>query len=88
MGGQAGDHGAVKIGGQTFAILYTIKDKAGRFLHQLAPACALDASKLSLVGQPATLAVSPMARRAISRHHSHFEYFLFCFFHFFIQVSS
>jgi alanyl-tRNA synthetase len=70
MGGQAGDHGAVKILGQTFAILYTIKDKAGRFLHQLAPACALDIAKLNVVGQPATLAVSPMARRAISRHHT------------------
>jgi alanyl-tRNA synthetase len=70
MGGQAGDHGAVKILGQTFAILYTIKDKSGRYLHQLAPACALDIAKLNVVGQPATLAVSPMARRAISRHHT------------------
>jgi alanyl-tRNA synthetase len=70
MGGQAGDHGAVKILGQTFAILATIKDKSGRFLHQLAPACALDIAKLNVVGQPATLAVSPMARRAISRHHT------------------
>jgi len=70
MGGQAGDHGAVKILGQTFAILYTIKDKTGRYLHQLAPACALDIAKLNVVGQPATLAVSPMARRAISRHHT------------------
>jgi len=70
MGGQAGDHGAVKIAGQTFAILYTIKDKAGRFLHQLAPACAVDIAKLNVIGQPATLAVSPMARRAISRHHT------------------
>jgi alanyl-tRNA synthetase len=70
MGGQAGDHGAVKINGQTFAILYTIKDKAGRYLHQLAPACAIDAAKLDLVGKPAVLAVSPMNRRAISRHHS------------------
>jgi alanyl-tRNA synthetase len=70
MGGQAGDHGAAKIGGQNFAILDTIKDKAGRHLHQLAPACALDMSKLSLVGQPAQLGVSPLTRRAISRHHS------------------
>ncbi|MBI5380914.1 MAG: alanine--tRNA ligase [Opitutae bacterium] len=70
MGGQAGDHGAAKIAGQTFAITYTIKDKSGRFLHQLAPACALDVGKLSLVGQTAKLAVSPLNRRAISRHHS------------------
>jgi alanyl-tRNA synthetase len=30
----------------------------------------LDMSKLSLVGQPAQLGVSPLTRRAISRHHS------------------
>ncbi len=70
MGGQAGDHGAAKIGGQNFAVLDTLKDKAGRHLHQLAPACALDISKLSLIGQPAQLGVSPLTRRAISRHHS------------------
>jgi alanyl-tRNA synthetase len=70
MGGQAGDHGAAKIAGQIFAIVYTIKDKSGRYLHQLAPACALDAAKLSLTGQTAKLVVSPMARRAIARHHT------------------
>jgi alanyl-tRNA synthetase len=70
MGGQAGDHGAVKIDGQTFAILDTLKDKAGRHLHQLAPACAADAARLSLVGKAAKLQVSPLTRRAISRHHS------------------
>jgi alanyl-tRNA synthetase len=70
MGGQAGDHGAAKIAGQIFAIVYTIKDKSGRYLHQLAPACALDAAKLHLIGQTAKLVVSPMARRAIARHHT------------------
>jgi alanyl-tRNA synthetase len=70
MGGQTGDHGAVKIEGQTLAITTTIKDKSGRHLHQLARACALDAAKLSLVGGKATLAVSPMSRRSISRHHT------------------
>lgn len=70
MGGQAGDHGAAKIDGQTFAITYCIKDKAGRHLHQLAPACALDVSKRSLVGKAARLAVSPLNRRSISRHHT------------------
>jgi len=70
MGGQTGDHGVAKIAGQVFAIVYTIKDKAGRHLHQLAPACALDAAKLHLVGQTAALVVSPMARRAICRHHT------------------
>jgi alanyl-tRNA synthetase len=75
MGGQAGDHGAAKIDGQNFAIVDVVKDKAGRHLHQLAPACALDVSKLpnggrSLIGQPAQLGVSPLTRRAISRHHT------------------
>ena len=70
MGGQAGDHGAAEIGGQVFAIVYTVKDKAGRHLHKLAPACALDAAKLNLIGQTAQLVVSPMARRAIARHHT------------------
>ncbi len=70
MGGQAGDHGAAKIGDQNFAILDTVKDKYGRHLHQLAPACASDIAKLSLVGQRAQLGVSPLTRRAISRHHS------------------
>ena len=70
MGGQAGDHGVAKIGGQAFAIVYTIKDKAGRHLHRLAPACALDLAKVNVIGQTATLAVSPLNRRAITRHHT------------------
>ncbi|ACB77112.1 alanine--tRNA ligase [Opitutus terrae] len=70
MGGQTGDHGVVKIDGQTFAILATVKDKAGRFLHKLAPACAADVARLNPVGKKAALGVSPLARRAISRHHS------------------
>jgi alanyl-tRNA synthetase len=70
MGGQAGDHGAAEIAGQVFAIVYTVKDKSGRYLHKLAPACAVDAAKLNLIGQTAQLVVSPMARRAISRHHT------------------
>src|SRR6185369_10264583 len=61
---------AAKIGGQNFAILDVVKDKAGRHLHKLAPACALDAAKLNLVGQKAQLGVSPLTRRAISRHHT------------------
>ena len=70
MGGQAGDHGAVKIGDTTMAILDVIKDKGGRHLHQLAPACAADIAKLDVIGQAATLAVSLTRRRAITRHHS------------------
>jgi alanyl-tRNA synthetase len=70
MGGQAGDHGAARIAGQNFAIVDVVRDKAGRHLHKLAPACALDVSKLDLVGQPAQLGASPLTRRAISRHHT------------------
>jgi alanyl-tRNA synthetase len=70
MGGQAGDHGAAKIGGQNFAIVDVVKDKAGRHLHQLAPACAVDMARLNLTGQPAHIGVSPLTRRAISRHHT------------------
>jgi alanyl-tRNA synthetase len=70
MGGQTGDHGAAEINGQVFAIVFTIKDKAGRYLHRLAPACALDAARLNLVGKSASVVVSPMARRAIARHHT------------------
>ncbi len=70
MGGQAGDHGVAKIGGQAIAIVYTIKDDAGRHLHRLAPACALDLAKVNVIGQTATLAVSPLNRRAIMRHHT------------------
>jgi alanyl-tRNA synthetase len=70
MGGQAGDHGAAEIAGRVFAIVYTVKDKSGRHLHKLAPACAADAATLNLVSQTAALVVSPMARRAVSRHHT------------------
>jgi alanyl-tRNA synthetase/REP element-mobilizing transposase RayT len=74
MGGQAGDHGAAEIDGVNYAIIDVAKDKAGRHLHKLAPACALDITKLpssnSLVGRPAKLGVSPLTRRAISRHHT------------------
>ena len=73
MGGQAGDHGAAKIGDTTVAIIDCIKDGFGRHLHQLAPACARDILMLpreQVIGRPATLAVSLMRRRAITRHHS------------------
>jgi alanyl-tRNA synthetase len=70
MGGQAGDHGVAKIAGHIFAIVYTVKDKAGRHLHQLAPACVLDLEKVAVLGQTASLGVSPLNRRAITRHHT------------------
>src|SRR5687767_263362 len=36
MGGQAGDTGTAIVAGQTFSIVDTVKDKAGRHLHKLA----------------------------------------------------
>lgn len=64
MGGQAGDRGSVTINGATTRITDTVKDKAGRFLHQLEG--ALDA----VPGASAELSVDIDRRRAISRHHS------------------
>ncbi len=75
MGGQMGDHGAVKISGQSYSVIDVVKDKAGRHLHKLDPQSASDLSTLSpqlstLRGSAATLAVAPLTRRAISRHHT------------------
>jgi alanyl-tRNA synthetase len=69
MGGQAGDAGTAVVGGQTFTITDTIKDKAGRHLHKVDPAFS---SQLSALGKnsAAQLAIDWNRRRAISRHHS------------------
>jgi alanyl-tRNA synthetase len=66
MGGQAGDTGSALIGGQLFSITDTVKDKAGRHLHKVAPA----PSPPPAPGAAAELAVDVTRRRAISRHHS------------------
>ena len=65
MGGQAGDSGSALIEGQRLAIVDTVKDKAGRHLHQLAAG-----SPAVKPGAEAELAVDVARRRAISRHHS------------------
>ncbi|MBP6864909.1 MAG: hypothetical protein KBC32_06500 [Candidatus Didemnitutus sp.] len=67
MGGQAGDTGTVTIAGQTLQIVDTVKDKSGRHLHKVA--LSAQPSALSS-GSTATLAVDPVRRRAINRHHS------------------
>jgi len=65
MGGQAGDTGTALINGQLVHLIDTVKDKAGRFLHQVSKD-TLPAS----IGSEAELSVDRERRRAISRHHS------------------
>ncbi len=67
MGGQAGDTGTALIDGQLVQIVDTVKDKAGRHLHKLAPELKLQPFNLN---SAATLCVDAARRRAISRHHS------------------
>ncbi|QYM77726.1 alanine--tRNA ligase [Horticoccus luteus] len=69
MGGQAGDTGTAVVGGQTFNIVDTIKDKAGRHLHKLATD-DIRYSASALRNSPAQLTIDFARRRAISRHHS------------------
>ncbi|OYV48964.1 MAG: alanine--tRNA ligase [Verrucomicrobia bacterium 21-51-4] len=66
MGGQLGDTGLIEIDGQPFRILDTLKDDAGRFLHQLerAPEATLRA------GAEAIVSVERSRRHEIERHHS------------------
>ncbi|HEY5550711.1 MAG TPA: alanine--tRNA ligase-related protein, partial [Opitutaceae bacterium] len=67
MGGQTGDTGSVTFGGHTFEIVDCVKDKSGRFLHQLSPKLQL---QLPALNSAATLRVDAVRRRAINRHHS------------------
>jgi alanyl-tRNA synthetase len=70
MGGQAGDTGTALLAGQLIHITDTVKDKAGRHLHQVDRALLqVPLASLSL-GSTAELAVDLSRRRAISRHHS------------------
>jgi len=68
MGGQLGDRGTALIGGRAYLVIDTIRDKAGRHLHKIDPPSA--AGLAGLRGQPATLAVDLLRRRAVQRHHS------------------
>ncbi len=67
MGGQVGDTGHVLLNGHKVDIVDTVKDKAGRHLHKVAPNSDLQSA---ISGSPATLHVDFNRRRAISRHHS------------------
>ncbi len=69
MGGQAGDAGTATVDGRAIQIVDTVKDKAGRFLHQVADPAALDFNPEAKKAK-ATLSVDLARRRAISRHHS------------------
>lgn len=67
MGGQAGDAGRMTCGDATVTLVDTVKDKAGRFLHQVAPQSV---SAIPAIGDDVLLSVDTVRRRAISRHHS------------------
>ncbi len=69
MGGQAGDTGTALIDGHLLHIADTVKDKAGRHLHQLAAEAGAPVVPLH-PGASAELSVDLVRRRAISRHHS------------------
>ncbi|MFH1499026.1 MAG: alanine--tRNA ligase [Verrucomicrobiota bacterium] len=69
MGGQVGDSGTITIYAQTVHVIDTIKDKAGRYLHKIAPgedSVFYSASADAEV----TLSVNADRRRAINRHHT------------------
>ncbi len=65
MGGQIGDRGSVIIDGQRFQIVNTIKDAAGRHLHQTKENTASLKS-----GAEAKLEVDLAFRNNIQRHHT------------------
>jgi alanyl-tRNA synthetase len=65
MGGQVGDSGHALLGGRAVDIIDTVKDKAGRHLHKVAPDTPLPAK-----GAHAELAVDFVRRRSIQRSHT------------------
>jgi alanyl-tRNA synthetase len=65
MGGQVGDTGHALAAGKSVAIVDTVKDKSGRHLHRV-PADAL----IPEAGAAVDLAVDPVRRRAVQRHHT------------------
>ncbi len=66
LGGQVGDTGIASVNGQTYVIVNTLKDAAGRHLHQV------KAEGVALPAAPAKAVVSVDGdrRRAIQRHHT------------------
>jgi alanyl-tRNA synthetase len=65
MGGQVGDSGHALIGGHAVAITDTVRDKAGRHLHQVA-----DGPSVPQTGAAADLSVDLARRRSIQRNHT------------------
>jgi alanyl-tRNA synthetase len=65
MGGQVGDCGHALAAGRALSIVDTIKDKSGRHLHKV-QADAL----IPEAGASVDLAVDPVRRRAVQRHHT------------------
>ncbi|MDP0501981.1 MAG: alanine--tRNA ligase [Verrucomicrobiota bacterium JB022] len=70
MGGQVGDRGEARIGGQTVKILDTQKDSGGTFLHEVELDAATAAQAESWIGQSALLSLDLPNRHQIQRHHS------------------
>jgi alanyl-tRNA synthetase len=64
-GGQVGDRGTVRIGGDVFRVTDVQKDKNGRFLHEVDCEFAPD-----VVGKDAILSVDRVARHNSARNHS------------------
>ncbi|HUG09500.1 MAG TPA: alanine--tRNA ligase [Opitutaceae bacterium] len=70
MGGQTGDAGTVNFGKGAIRITDCVKDKSGRFLHQISADCASTHAAEFAPGATGHLAVDAPRRRAINRHHS------------------
>ncbi len=66
MGGQVADIGTVQFEGKSLKVENVIKDKSGRFLHQVK---SIPDSK-KMVGQKLTINVDFERRLAIQRHHT------------------
>ncbi|MFP6900261.1 MAG: DHHA1 domain-containing protein, partial [Opitutales bacterium] len=66
MGGQVGDSGTVRMGGQTFTVKDVTKDESGRYLHALGEGMPGE----DPVGESAVLEVDLERRLAIHRHHT------------------
>ncbi|HZZ56219.1 MAG TPA: alanine--tRNA ligase [Opitutaceae bacterium] len=66
MGGQVGDQGTVLLGDAAYAVVDTVKDKAGRHLHRL----SADKPFARPAHPAAVLSVDLVRRRAVQRHHS------------------
>ena len=64
MGGQVGDTGLLVVNGNNYHILNTIKDGAGRYLHELSKEAELKS------GDKATVTVDINRRKSIQRNHS------------------